>query len=143
MVSASKFDFPFHVSSLSSAKVVRAFYSVLKFFSAGVTNKDLESYNSCLESSFGPRAIEYLNDRGLKVSDLKEKYFGKKPVSAETLKNYEQMHSDVEFVSGIHEVLAIQAVKSNCPTYYYKFSYDNGKSSQSKVHLGLDMPGDC
>ncbi|XP_043268664.1 juvenile hormone esterase-like [Venturia canescens] len=109
---------------------------------ANINDRKLALYDSSLERVFSPGVIKVLNDRGLSVSDLRNIYFGNKPVSSETLDNYVKMQSDVQFLSGIHEVAAIQAVKSKCPTYFYKFSYDSGHSGVKAI-FGLDMPGAC
>ncbi|XP_043268660.1 juvenile hormone esterase-like isoform X2 [Venturia canescens] len=105
-------------------------------------DKKLASYNSCLEQVFCPRATKLLEYQGLEVSDLKDIYFGNRPVSSESLCNYVEMQSDVQFLSGIHEVAAIQTIKNKCPTYFYKFSYDKG-FSLVKANAGLDISGAC
>lgn len=96
--------------------------------------------DTLFDQAFCPRAKKLLDDAGLTVSDLKEIYFGDKPVSIETRDNYVQMQTDVQFVSGIQEFATIQAVKNKYPVYFYKFSYDDGKS-MIKLRNGLKMPG--
>lgn len=100
----------------------------------------MASYNARLEQVFSPGAKKLLENRGIEVSDLRKIYFGDKAVSLETLDNYMEMHSDVQFLLGIHEIAAIQAVENKWPTYFYKFSYDSG-NSMVKANFGLDMPG--
>jgi len=78
----------------------------------------------------------------IKVQELRSFYFGNKPVSRETIKNYADFLGDQYFHRGIMEVADIQVNRGNSckETYLYKFSYDN-EESFIKKWMNIEISG--
>ena len=107
---------------------------------AGYDDKKRELLNRGFEKSLGPAIMNVLEMKNLTPADIKKFYFDDKPLSKENISNYARMQSDLQFLSGIHDVIEIQASKKQHPTYVYKITYDSGKSV-FKNQFGIDMPG--
>ena len=107
---------------------------------AGYDDKKRELFNKRFEDALSPAIMDLLEIKNLTPADIRKFYFDDKPLSKENISNYVQMQSDLQFLSGIHDVLEIQVSKKQHPTYVYKFAYDSGKSLV-KNKFGIDMPG--
>lgn len=76
------------------------------------------------------------------VDELRSYYFGKKPISEETLSSYANFIGDIMFYQGIMEAAIIQT-KPNVtsePTYLYYFTYDSDTSFMKHI-LNVKIPG--
>ena len=107
---------------------------------AGYTDEKREIFNKRFEDALSPGIMNLLEDKNLTPADIRKFYFDDQPLSKENISNYVRMQSDLQFLSGIHDVLVIQASKKQHPTYVYKFAYDSGKSLIKNL-LGIDRPG--
>ena len=100
-----------------------------------------QAYNLSFAEYVHPNFHKWLKEKNLTPEDLRSFYFGNAPISSETAVAFADCTGDVHFVSGIHEIVKLQAGKRPSQTYMYKFSYDPGTSFMRKV-MGIDAPGD-
>ncbi|PSN48039.1 hypothetical protein C0J52_09101 [Blattella germanica] len=74
---------------------------------------------------------------------VKEFYFGDKPLSQDTLLEYVDLNTDIQFAFPIYRHLKHHLLHSSYPVYCYRFSFD-GKLAYLKKLLGmLQYPGVC
>ncbi|KAJ9600064.1 hypothetical protein L9F63_009645, partial [Diploptera punctata] len=77
------------------------------------------------------------------ASNIKEFYFGDKPVSQETLPQLVDIYSDAFFIHGIRKTAHIHCYSSDSPVYLYQFSFDEGLELVKKLLSGHRLPGVC
>nr|QCC89034.1 carboxylesterase 19 [Meteorus pulchricornis] len=71
-----------------------------------------------------PTIARYLKQHNISVDDMKQIYFGDKPISRANIENMVKLLTDIFFVIGLHRTAEIQAQIPNVPMYLYKFEYE-------------------
>ncbi|PNF42094.1 hypothetical protein B7P43_G10291 [Cryptotermes secundus] len=107
--------------------------------------QQLDIYNKNFELLIRKIIHTELSDRQLKevARKIRQFYFGDRPLCQETLLEYVDMNTDVQFVFPIYMQLKRQLVHSAFPVYCYRFSFD-GKLAYMKHLLGMTQyPGVC
>ncbi|KAI4479559.1 hypothetical protein M0804_010956 [Polistes exclamans] len=93
------------------------------------------------ENSLSPPLLDLLKKKNLTVNEFKSLYFNEKSFDDQSIENLTQFKSDYYFLHHIFEVAHNLSIVNNCPSYFYKFSYDSEEPTFIKAILGIDMPG--
>lgn len=107
--------------------------------------QQLDIYNKNFELLIRRIMHSELSDRQLKETARKVRqfYFGDRPLCQETLLEYVDLNTDVQFVFPIYLHIQRHLLHSTFPLYCYRFSFD-GKLAYMKQLLGMTQyPGVC
>ncbi|XP_031829086.1 juvenile hormone esterase isoform X2 [Nomia melanderi] len=101
--------------------------------------KVLQKVNANFDDIVHPETEAAMKKDDISSADLRNIYFGDKPITKETQQNYADYMSDMMFTQGIYDVLRIQMEKST-PTYFYKFTFEP-EISFMKQKFNIEVSG--
>ncbi|XP_043488515.1 juvenile hormone esterase-like [Polistes fuscatus] len=100
-----------------------------------------ERINYDFENSLSPPVLDLLKKKNLTVNEFKSLYFNEKSFDDQPIENLIQFKSDYYFLHHIFEIAHVMPIVNNCPSYFYKFSYDSEEKTFIKTILNIDIPG--
>lgn len=93
--------------------------------------------NRNFQKVINERGLDLLKSYGLTAKDFKAMYFEDDKISINNCSNLANALGDLNIVVGVHKFARIQAEKNPYPTYFYRFSYDGGRSL---VKMNIPFP---